>query len=558
MTSTRRTSSRSAGRGYTLMELAVASAVSTLIVGALGSAVVLAAGSLPAAATGSGGLLEASDALSQIAGDLEQGAYVTRPSAAEARIVLRDRDGDGAPEVVEYAWSSTDGEPVTRTDDFGDPRDVLGDVGRFAVSLTTADSTETYVGAKVIQTQEIDSLKWSSGYTQSLSIQSGFVYANRIQPDLPANCLGWRPSRVTLYGRQGGLGAEVMTMQIRTRNEDGTPSETVLTGIDVREGDIPAYQGWYSCDWGDADWIDPATDACLLIGESTGSGGKVCTNLAEAKSDAGMWSSSVHNDYLSKGTGGPPTWAYLTNYEMYFSLDADCLVQEADGTVTWRRVVMGRVGAESSGATLERSARVVNAPLDVAAFWDADFASDPTALDLNADGLNDWVTSDAKVFDTVDLLGGLYRHKQDLIAQPATDLTTPTIVEIDWSQTEKGPEVGTLVVAADQGGGRQAILTLRVGRPTDTAQTLTLSYTDDGGSEVELVSHEVASLELLSTRLLILPGVDRVNLRVDGSEVGTYVYSRRAYSDAERRITLIHDGDGVRIDRVRVLTGAGS
>lgn len=90
--------------GFTLLELVVAMTASTVLVGAMGSLIVLTSTAIPAGDDRGSLAAGASHTLQRIADDLAFATSVT-PGTGSVSMVVPDRDSDGKSETVAY-WLS--------------------------------------------------------------------------------------------------------------------------------------------------------------------------------------------------------------------------------------------------------------------------------------------------------------------------------------------------------------------------------------------------------------------------------------------------------------------
>ncbi len=547
--------------GYSLMEMVVAMGVATLLLGALGSAVVIAASALP----GAGGsatdtMLETSRALDSLAADLEKAVYAPERRVTAASVVLPDHDADGAPELVRYAWSGTEHDPLTLVEDAGDPLAVLDGVSAFALGYDTATRADTYPGAIVTNETQVDSFPAVVTEVGSITLDDGKAFAQHITPSLPEGVASWRPTRFEIYAKKQGviiIGAGgQLKIQLRSAS-GGRPTTTVLTEIATNESGLPNSYDWVPLEWATSPTLDAGAEYFLVFGNSSGSGsaGRIQTEWAAG---AGLYDGSVDSGTYWSGGDTDPSWSERGGQEILFRLHGEYETQNPDIAVTRRFVTRFTIGATSGvehPVSLATEARALNAPEVLSMFWDADFASDPTALDLNADSAADWAAADGE-FDAAALVGGTWKGLEQLVAAPKTDLTGVTTVDLRWRCVTSGQPGAYFVIAADQGGGEQAVLRLLLRRRDASSQRLTLSYVDPDDGMTTLADVSPTSTAMLDTRLVIDPGSDSVVFVVDGSEVGTFAYQKRAYAAGEHKTAILPLGTGVEVDRARVRMGA--
>jgi len=123
--------------GYTLLELVVASASATVLMGGLASSLYIAAQSLD---VGAGSLAETrrgQRALAIIHGDLQSALTLSELTATAVTMSVPDRNGDNVPEIIRYAWSGTPGEPLTQSYNGATATTVVANVQAFSLAALT-------------------------------------------------------------------------------------------------------------------------------------------------------------------------------------------------------------------------------------------------------------------------------------------------------------------------------------------------------------------------------------------------------------------------------------
>src|SRR5689334_2025015 len=102
-------------RGFSLMELVLTTAVISIVIVALGSAIVLTSRAMPSSAA-SGGEAEykRATALEQMCAELRCATAFSEVTPTAVTFSVPDRDKDGKAEDIRYAWSGTPGGALTR------------------------------------------------------------------------------------------------------------------------------------------------------------------------------------------------------------------------------------------------------------------------------------------------------------------------------------------------------------------------------------------------------------------------------------------------------------
>jgi hypothetical protein len=129
--------------GFSLLELLLTLTITTIILGGMGSIVLLAGRTTRTAAGSSTPIMEAGHVLADLTADLRLAVTISERTATSIQFTVPDRDGDGGLESIRYAWSGAPGDPLTRQYNGGLPVVVTEDV--HALDLTFLD--EAAVGS---------------------------------------------------------------------------------------------------------------------------------------------------------------------------------------------------------------------------------------------------------------------------------------------------------------------------------------------------------------------------------------------------------------------------
>ena len=123
--------------GYTLLELVVASAGATFLVIGLGSSLYIAAQAVDPSNTPTNAAIQGNSALTDLMADVELATSFSERTPTAITFSVPDRNNDGNPETIRYAWSGTPGDPLTREYNGGAPATVVDNVHDFALDLPT-------------------------------------------------------------------------------------------------------------------------------------------------------------------------------------------------------------------------------------------------------------------------------------------------------------------------------------------------------------------------------------------------------------------------------------
>ena len=89
------------------------------------------------------------EAVGQMSTELAGALHITERTATAITFTVADRNGDGSPERIRYAWSGVVGAPLTRQYNGGGVVDVLADVQTFELGYDLKSVTEQYPGPVV-------------------------------------------------------------------------------------------------------------------------------------------------------------------------------------------------------------------------------------------------------------------------------------------------------------------------------------------------------------------------------------------------------------------------
>lgn len=227
------TMSRLNSGGFTLLELVVSSTMISVLMLGLGSAMLIAGRAIPQAQDAAGATTAAASVAEQMANELRYAAAITERSSTALEFTVADRNSDGLPETIRYAWSGIAGAPLTRQYNTGTAAEVLSGVREFRLSYDTQTlSEEIPQGNQSAETRLV--LYNSSWDYTDYGVRDASRYAMYFFPDLPADAVSWTVRRVRFYARQGGLSN---TGQVRVQLQSPTAGD-MPSGVVLDEGTL--------------------------------------------------------------------------------------------------------------------------------------------------------------------------------------------------------------------------------------------------------------------------------------------------------------------------------
>ncbi len=124
---------------FTIIEMVTALAISTLIVAAMGSAVMVAAAALPT--TEIEQFQKTGLQLDWLMLEVSEVDTIKTATGTELTFTIPDRNGDDQPELISYTWDGIAGSSLYRTYNTATPEAVASGIDSFAVSSTTSAYT---------------------------------------------------------------------------------------------------------------------------------------------------------------------------------------------------------------------------------------------------------------------------------------------------------------------------------------------------------------------------------------------------------------------------------
>jgi len=140
-------------RGFSMVELVVALAISSLLLGAIASLFVLQSRAMPDGTSVLSRENAASAGIARFAFDLSRATFVNSATLARVELVVSDCTGDGVDDLVVYTWAGT-GQPWVRTLNASMAETVCDQVGGLSIvwrvrSVAAPAAIKTVEGAEV-------------------------------------------------------------------------------------------------------------------------------------------------------------------------------------------------------------------------------------------------------------------------------------------------------------------------------------------------------------------------------------------------------------------------
>lgn len=339
-------------RGYTLLEVVLASAILAVVLLGAQSAVVIASRALPNPNNGPGAILAAEGAMGSLADDLACASAIGTMTATALEFTVPDMTGDSAAETIRYEWSGVSGEPLKRTINGGAAQVVAVGVRDFALAYDTAQAAlpTTYSeGAEIV----LFDYAPSSGFV-TWPVQSSKWLSQHFTPTLPASARSWSITRVGLWAQMNGGNSGRAKAQLRV-SRSPSPGVSVLSEVMVLESSLGSNYAWVAVPFNFVAGLSPAQSVCFVL-------------QWEADSDA--FDVRIHDD---QGAGGGTSlmtsaddgasWSTVSQRKLVMTVYGKVRTPDA---VQYKSVVTGvrcrlRMGT-TDASSLTQSWRLLNQP----------------------------------------------------------------------------------------------------------------------------------------------------------------------------------------------------
>ena len=357
---------------FTLVELVVSLAIASVILLGLTSAVFVAARSLPAEDGPIDAVIQQSRVATELTTELQHARYIVERTATAITFTLADRTGDGIPERIRYAWSGTPGDPLTRQFNDGTVVTVLENVHDFTLTYDLKSLTETYPGPPVEGAEQVIASYLGSVDLKSFGIDDDHWLGQYLHPpedDVPNDAITWRVTRAMFEAKTDGGDDEELLVQIRTANNDHSPTETVLDQQILVESTLSDDYEWEEIAFSNAAGFSLDEGACLVLQHGSDSG-----HSAKIRFDTDAGCDLLRTDHAGDD------WRVYVDRAMRHYVLGKISVPGPDQTATRHYVTGVRIALQTrddANARNDTAARLFNAPEVLAGLWEAEFDTDP-------------------------------------------------------------------------------------------------------------------------------------------------------------------------------------
>ena len=534
--------------GLTLIELSVSLAVVSIVLGAIGSTVVLVTHAVPGAGDPATRTIAAGRVGERLTAELSEAIHICQWPANAITFTVADRDADGSPERICYSWSGTPGEPLTRAYNGGAAVTVVQDVHEFQLTYDLKTVSEEYPGP-FVESAEV----YLSGYDpvpadKEFSVDDKHWIGQYCKPTLPPEAITWAAKRIlfTAMGRGGITGTT--KVQLRLADGNALPTDTVLQERVMNEWELSSVvYTWREFSFDGASGLSPGDGLCLVL-----------EWIQDAHSASILYDDEVPATAMVTTDNAGDTWRNEAAKAIVYHAYGTYTTAGAPQTVSRQYVTNVRIAMQVGGEAVSRidtAARMLNTPEVLSAVWQADFSTDPTVLDFDGNGSSDWTAEDGD-FDTARLSDGVWAAKETIHSNPDNDHVELTTVDVRFRDTTAGGEGAAISVRVDRAGSVFGQIRARVFQEAGGTQTVLVEALEGVLPSQLVLACTGLTSGFVDLHLLVDPDLDTVSIWVNGQHRATATYPR--YSDIlPPGVQLFPSSNdtGAQFDHVRIRVG---
>jgi len=303
------------------MEMTVSMVIVSVLMVSITSAIILAGRAVPPSDSPTAAVVAASTALEQIAGELQYALSFTERSGNAIEFTMPDRNGNGRPDLIRYAWSGLPGAPLTRQCDGGTAATFVEHVYYFKADCELKTVVEAGPSEQESAEMLLVSHDDSGGLVNHRSVEENKWQGQYFRPALPPEAVGWRITQVKFKAMRSGTADGSILVQLRTADGSSKPTDTVLAQTILPESKLSSIYLWQEFAFNGLPKLPPTTGACLVLMHLAGE------RAAWVRYEyQGADTPDAHYVYTNDGGN---SWSTDTNRDMFFYVYGTVITSDA-------------------------------------------------------------------------------------------------------------------------------------------------------------------------------------------------------------------------------------
>jgi Tfp pilus assembly protein PilV len=291
-------------RGFTLIEAAMSIAVTSILLVAMGGALLMSVRAVDTGDDSAAAQLSTSEKLSQLNAELSVATSISTMAGGDLLFSVPDRNGDGNPEAIEYTWSGVDGDPIKRSYNGSTAASFIPSIRSIAAAVIDRPPAVPVVSSE----QTLISCDSPSGASyNTFAVDTSNWAAQYVRPTLPSGAVSWSITKVRFVLTRSGPPTATINIGIRTADATGRPTSTVLAFTSIAESALPASAAWTEVALGPVTGLASTQGVCLTVRYGSGSGTVCSVTYAQGSS------AQPFNSHMITSSDGGSTWSAPTD-----------------------------------------------------------------------------------------------------------------------------------------------------------------------------------------------------------------------------------------------------
>lgn len=518
--------------GHTLMELVFAMTAASMLLVGLASTMFLGR-QVAYAPNLSERVLEGSNVVSEIRGELRYAIHLVKHSANEIKFVVSDRTGDGVEDVIQYSWDGTPGAPLLKSVNGSDPYEAISSIQEFDLAYGIESTSETV--KSFVESDE--SVLWSStgGSSKKIDVEDNSAHAQRLtplidKPGIPSDIISWSLTEIQFESED-------------TKSEDGELMVQICkAGIQGNPENVSAFSTNFYGPNGfsrkkislssPVQDLSPFDSYALVFKWGDDAGGELVYDDADT-------------GYLKSYNSGAD-WTLYSDRALRHAVKGRVITPGTPLEVTRRWIKEVEISLQVDANTNSRIAsrfQLTNRPEVLSGYHHIDFSSDPTEHDTDGDETVDWISQAGGGFYGDSLFDGVWTVDSVLQSEMTSGRSLPIHIAAVWSSTATGTEGVTMILTAPVSASRYCVFKVGNNLQSDGTQTITLyDYVGSIYTAKEVVSKVTSGM--VEVQLYFDPTTQLVRLMVDDVDFGAFQISSHSASLSTAALSLAADASG--------------
>ena len=245
----------------TLVELTASMAIVSVLLLAIGAAMVLATKAIPKSDSHNTIIAESLRVANDLTNDLRYAVTFNERSSNAIEFAIPDRDGDTVPDIIRYEWSNVPGDPLTYSYNNSLPVVIHDNIQLLEFTYTTKTVTDQTQQPPLVESAETLWLQQddtNSGIKTTKNIRNSQEAAQYFLPSLPPDAVSWSITRAQFMADPQNPINGVFTVEIKSAQTTGEPSTGNIESITVQESSLIPSQ-WHNITFNNVNELDPTS-----------------------------------------------------------------------------------------------------------------------------------------------------------------------------------------------------------------------------------------------------------------------------------------------------------